>query len=642
MPSERWFPLLAVAAAVLVALVYLPVLHAEYVWDDWQLFINNPALRLPELLWHALWEPILPGTGYLRPVALASFAAQFLTVGIDPGIAHGINLVIHATNTLLVGLIASRLAASDRVSTRIVRVLFAALLYGLHPALIEMVAWVSGRFDLLVTFFILLALWGYLAWTGWRRDLWVSLCFLLAALSKEMAATLPLLLLLLYLGRQGSEMHWRALMQDFWRSREWRLYALLTAVAVLILVLRQTALGELTHQDAVVSSELEGFWHHIAYIGQTLLFYARISLWPFIDLGSQHLFDAPGMNAAARGLGIATVIIGLALVIVALLRRRLPELLLAGWGIALLPVLNLLPLMIGGSIGNERFLALPLVFMALGFAMLKRPPIAISSAMQRTLPILAGIFAVLLIAAAMANIRVTLPLWQNELSLWTWAYARYPDAPGIQANYAAAAVYFGDLDHAKAVFDRIKTEKHDAPVKMTTRQSAILKLTEGEYLQKANQFEKALETLNEALALSPTPPHELLKSQGMDLNYLENIKMNDGAYFYRTIYKDLAVTHLTLGHFAEALDAAQSCLYYAPTYPGTWLIKALALYGLDRWDDAENAFAQASHYSTDDGRQEAQANRITVLKQLCAKSTPPVQVCEHWQHAADNVAAQTR
>ena len=229
MPSERWFPTLAAAAAVLVALAYLPVLNADYVWDDWQLFISNPALRLPELLWSALWEPILPGTSYLRPVALASFAAQFMTVGSDPGIAHGVNLFLHAANTLLVGLIAIRLTAAAGLAARAARILLAGLLYGLHPALIEMVAWVSGRFDLLVTFFALLALWGYLAWAGWRRDLWVTACFLLAAFSKEMAATLPLLLFLLYLGRQGPRMPWRPLASAFWRGGEWRLYALLTA-----------------------------------------------------------------------------------------------------------------------------------------------------------------------------------------------------------------------------------------------------------------------------------------------------------------------------------------------------------------------------------------------------------------------------
>ncbi len=629
MPSERWFPILAGVAAVLVALAYLPVLNAEYVWDDWQLFINNPALRLPELLWPALWEPVLPGTSYLRPVALASFAGQFMTVGIDPGIAHGINLFLHITNTLLVGLIASRLAGTADFSERATRVMLAALLYGLHPALTEMVAWVSGRFDLLVTLFVLLALWSYLALSGWRRNLSVSLCFLLAALSKEMAATLPVVLFLFYLGHQGPKVTLRAITNDFWRSSEWHLYALLACVAALILVLRQMLLGELVHQDAAVSLELADPWHHLAFVGQTLFFYAKISLWPFVGLGPQHPFDATGMSTAARWGGLAIIAAGFLFSVVVLRRRRWPGLLLAGWGVTLLPVLNLLPLTIGGSIGSERFLALPLVFMALGFAMLNPPPI--SPAMQRTFPILAGVIAVTLITAAVANIRVTLPLWQNELSLWAWAYARYPDSPSIQANYVAAATRVGDLARAKAVFDRIEAEKSDAPGKMTTRQAAILKLAEGEYLQKANQAEKALEALNEALALSPTPPHETLRSQGMELEYLESIRMDDATYFYRILYWDFAVAHLTLGHFKEGFDAAQASLYYAPTYSRSWLIKALALYGLDRWDEAEEAFAQADYYSTDDGQQESHANRATALKQICTQPKPPVQVCEHWQ-----------
>ena len=115
--------------------------------------------------------------------------------------------------------------------------------------------------------------------------------------------------------------------------------------------------------------------------------------------------------------------------------------------------------------------------------------------------------------------------------------------------------------------------------------------------------------------------------------------MNDAGFFYRTLYLDFAATHLTLGQFAEALDAAQASLLYAPTFARAWLIKAFALYGLDRWEEGEDAFAQAHHYSTEDGRHEARGNRVAVLKQLCAMPTPPAQVCEHWKLEAGEESA---
>ena len=173
---------------------------------------------------------------------------------------------------------------------------------------------------------------------------------------------------------------------------------------------------------------------------------------------------------------------------------------------------------------------------------------------------------------------------------------------------------------------------------MTTRQAAVLKVVKGEYFSQANQAEKALEAFNEALALSPIPPHEYLRSQGVDLRrHLEHPGERRGL-FYRTIYLDFAVTHLTLGQFAEALDAAKPrCCTPQPTRG--WLLKAFALYGLDRWEEGEDAFAQAHRYYTDDGRHEARVNRAVVLKQLCARPTPPAQVCEHWKMEMGEEAA---
>ena len=633
MSSDRWIAGWVAAVALLVALAYLPVLNAEYVWDDVQLFVNNPALHLRDLLWPALWEPVLPGTAYLRPVALASFAAQFLTVGPDPGIAHAINLILHVANTGLVGLIAIRLTSAAALPGRPVRVVLACLFYGLHPAQLEAIAWVSGRFDLLVTFFALLGLWGYIALVGWRRDLWVVGYFVLAAFTKEMAVTLPALLFLVYLGRQGPGESLGVMARSFWRRGEWRVYGMLACAGGLVLVVRQLTIGQLAHQDMFVGSELEGAWHHLAFVGQTILFYAKMSLWPFTDLGPHHPFDVASMGVVTRLTGTLAVVASVAFLVFALIRRRWSGLLLAGWGIALVPVLNVVPLTINGSIGSERFLALPLVFLALCISMLYLP--APSLARLRAQFLLGAGFAVLLVAAAFANIRVTLPLWRNELGLWAWAYARNPESVTIQTNYAGAAIGAGDLDRARAVFDRLDAKKDSQLVNMTARQEATLLLVKGEYFYWLNQAERALQSFNEAKALSPTPPHEYLQSQGLGLDDIVSISVNDALFFYRSLYWDYAIAHLKLGNFTDALEAAQISLLYAPTYARGWFVKAMALYGLDRWEEGEDAFAQAEHYYAEDGRQEARTSRADILKKLCGSSTPPALVCTHWRNEAN-------
>jgi len=84
------------------------------------------------------------------------------------------------------------------------------LLFGLHPVHVESAAWVSERKDVLCAFFYLLGLIAYVRYaqtssevskdTGWMPRAWylVSLgAFLLSLLSKPMAVSFPLILVLL-------------------------------------------------------------------------------------------------------------------------------------------------------------------------------------------------------------------------------------------------------------------------------------------------------------------------------------------------------------------------------------------------------------------------------------------------------------
>jgi tetratricopeptide (TPR) repeat protein len=82
-----------------------------------------------------------------------------------------------------------------------------ALLFGVHPLHVESVAWVAERKDVLYSFFYLSALVFYLRYRKTSKVTYlimVTLLFVLASLSKAMAITLPLVLLLLdfYLGKK--------------------------------------------------------------------------------------------------------------------------------------------------------------------------------------------------------------------------------------------------------------------------------------------------------------------------------------------------------------------------------------------------------------------------------------------------------
>ncbi len=116
------------------------------------------------------------------------------------------NAIIHALNALLVFTLFLELMKGREVSDegRYVAAFTGALLFALHPLRVESVAWLSERKDVLCSLFFISCLTFYLKYArgGSARKAYANyaialgLC-LLALLSKPMAITLPLVLLLL-------------------------------------------------------------------------------------------------------------------------------------------------------------------------------------------------------------------------------------------------------------------------------------------------------------------------------------------------------------------------------------------------------------------------------------------------------------
>jgi protein O-mannosyl-transferase len=200
----RFFP---AAVAVATFLVFLLALQNEWLnWDDPGNFLENPAYRglgWAQLKW--MWT-----TDLLRhyiPLSWMTLGVDYIFWGMNPAGYHLTNVLLHAANAVVFYFLAVAIFkitfAAEVQSTVPVGALCAALLFSLHPLRVESVSWITERRDVLCGLFYLLAILSYVhAFTpgrpSRRKYYWLSLAsFAPALLSKEIAVTLPALLLLL-------------------------------------------------------------------------------------------------------------------------------------------------------------------------------------------------------------------------------------------------------------------------------------------------------------------------------------------------------------------------------------------------------------------------------------------------------------
>jgi hypothetical protein len=217
MPPNRTPPLLfALGLATLIALIlmaYSPGITRGFEFDDAHNLIGLESIHdQPSALSY-----IFTGTaGPLgRPLALASFSAQFYAWPVAPEVMLGTNVLIHALNTVLLCWVALRLAQNflfprfNHPHHPARFALLTAALWGLSPLLASASLFAVQRMTTLSATFMLLGVLCHLILlprlaTHPRRTALallgsLALFTVLATLTKENGALLPLLVLCLHL-----------------------------------------------------------------------------------------------------------------------------------------------------------------------------------------------------------------------------------------------------------------------------------------------------------------------------------------------------------------------------------------------------------------------------------------------------------
>ena len=210
---KNWLDRGPLVAAALAFLVYLPSLAGGFLYDDMHVVVENRSIRDLRALGTVLrYEPS-------RPLLNLTWALSHALGGLRPWPYHLVNVLLHAGNAALVAGLFLWMAARAGDPDPRRRTLVGACLFAVTPMAAETVAYVASRSTALATLFALASLRLAavdLVTPSLRRHRLALALFVLALLSKEEAASLPLLLLLLDLFYvAGGELR---VLRQRWRS----------------------------------------------------------------------------------------------------------------------------------------------------------------------------------------------------------------------------------------------------------------------------------------------------------------------------------------------------------------------------------------------------------------------------------------
>lgn len=401
-----WLSALLVLATLLL---YLPVVHHEFIsgWDDDDYVTQNPHVSTGATVANVRWAFSSFELSNWHPVTWLSHMLDCQLFGLNSGTHHYVNVVLHAVNVLLLFWLLQWATGA------MWRSFFVAAIFALHPLNVETVAWVAQRKSLLSAFFSLLTVAAYGWYTkrgGWKRYLAIVCAYALALMSKPMAVSLPILLLLF----------------DYWPLQQ--LEELPFPRSWTRLVIEKIPLFVMSAADCVITQRAQGAGGsvmgltllpvsvrlenaaiaYVAYIGK-ILWPARLSA--FYPLA---LSPAPGDAVASAAILIAITVL-------ALYFHR-ARWFLVGWFfflITLVPVIGLVQVGFQGM--ADRYTYVP----AIGLLVLIVWGVASAVQSMRSariaLPIVATVALVALGYATESYVRA----WQNGVTLFAHARASW-------------------------------------------------------------------------------------------------------------------------------------------------------------------------------------------------------------------------
>lgn len=479
--------LLALAPLALGAWLFYQTLDFLYVWDD-ELLLAHPlrgetvsdfALALRDALGGFVINPQM----YWRPLSTLSFWWPAATCATDACVieyARAINYAVYlaylAALIALARLAIARAASESIEPSRRLGPLGSALcalagsaLVGLHPANAEIFAWISGRFDALLSLWLTLAL--ALSWTSRGpaalRLTGLFALFCLAQLSKDGAQVgCALIALLAFASNKPS-------------FEKWGSAAAFALSALLIGALRAAFAGGVSAQGFLVDLDPALLLSRYASgSGQAFLSLAQ----PWIGVSPAHPITLGAKEIIACALFHAALLISLAACARAWRRRlssRLP------WALCVcVCVTVLITCAINAAlklnqdfIWADRYLAPAWPFLAAAISLgLREAALALGPARAKAWMAPSLLVGAAILAASSVALRQEVGFWRDNVFFWNRVVQEDPDNIKSVTNYTLALYQAGKLELAEREADRgiaIMRKRREGFYEMVRMASAI-------------------------------------------------------------------------------------------------------------------------------------------------------------------------
>jgi tetratricopeptide (TPR) repeat protein len=551
----------------LTVIAYWPIFSAGFMYDDRFFVQENSNIRewrnIPDYFIHPVQKMAsIKWDGIWRPLRTVSYLTDYKIWGSSPLGFHLTNLLWHLLNIFLLSLLLDRLFKNEKLT------LAACLIFALHPAQTEAVAWISSRGDLMFLSFGLAAFILFLSYRESRKYRVLGLScfsFIVALLSKETAIVLPALFFV-HQYIFADQRNLKATLSN------WKPYAAYLSIIIMYFVFRRLALGMVSQCPYWGDS----FWTTGFTMIRVAVDYVRLLFLP-LWLRVDYVYGLSSNFLDWKVLGSLGILSALTIAAIRDLKNK--GFLVFGWSwfvIGLLPVSNIFPIT---TLLAERFLYLPLIGFAVWAGYLW------SKLADRKLA--AAILVLVLPAMMVLSVKRNRE-WQDPLPFWTIEASRSPDSFIAHDYLGNLYCQKGDLPTAESEF--LKAVEIDSTYVNSLYGLALV------YVQQ-QRYDQAIVYAAKDLALDPK---------------------NHNAYV------TLGIAYAGLGDLEQAERSFKQALSIAPGSKEAWNNLGIVYSRQGSWNQAVEAYSRT--VALDPGGLETMMS----LALACEKADP-VRAITEWR-----------